>query len=60
MGQNLSPCTPTTLHIDQGRPGDVVSDVTRNILGRDMGFGHFFLNGRHENVIWAISSLKLT
>ena len=26
-------------------------------LRRDMGLGHFFLNGRHENRIWAIFSL---
>ena len=29
-------------------------------LWRDMGFGHFYLNGRHENLIWAIFSPKLT
>ena len=32
--------------------------VLRGItLRRDMGLGHFFLNGRHENLIWAIFPL---
>ena len=53
MSQNLLPCIPTTLHIDQRRPMNVDSDVTRNNFGARYEF-------RHKNLIWAIFSLKLT
>ena len=58
MGQNWSPCTPTTLHFDQGLPGNVVSDGTRNNFRVWYEFRPFFLNGRH--LIWAIFSIQLT
>ena len=42
MGQNWSSCTPTTLqelyHFDQGTPVNDINDVTRDKMGRDMGF----------------------
>ena len=60
MGHNLSPCTPTTFHIDQGRPGNVVSDATRNNFGARYGLQPLFLNGRHGNLIWTIFLIKIT
>ena len=59
MGQNWSPCTPTTLHFDQELPGNVASDVTRNNFGARYGFQPFSLNDRHENLIWAIFPLLI-
>ena len=57
MCQNWSPCTLISLRFDQGLPGNVVSDVTRNDVGARYGFLPFFLNGRHGNLIWAIFPL---
>ena len=59
MGRNWSPYTPTTLNFDQGLPGNVVSDFTRNNFEARYVFRPFFLNGRHENLIWAIFPLQL-
>ena len=39
MGQNWSPCTPTTLDLDQGLSGNVVSVVN---FGARYGFWPFF------------------
>ena len=48
---------PTTLHFDQELPGNVVSDVTRNNFEARYGFRPLFLNGRDENLFWAIFPL---
>ena len=55
IGHHASP--PTTLHFDQEHPGNVVSDVTSNNFESRNGFRPLFLNGRHENQIWAIFPL---
>ena len=59
MCQIWSPCTPISLRFDQGLPGNVISDVTRNDFGARYGFRPFFFNGRHENLIWAIFPLLI-
>ena len=59
MGQNWAPCTPPPHHspFDQEHPGNVVSDVTKNNFEERYRFTTLFLNGRHENLIWAIFPL---
>ena len=32
---------PLLYHFDQGTPLNDINDVTREKMGRDMGFGHF-------------------
>ena len=54
MCQNWSPCTPTTLDLDQGLPGNVVRVV--NFGAR---VSAIFSNGRHENLNWAIILLLI-